>query len=173
MYWSTDAIQMFTEESSRRSSHVYIQLWWKGVEVTPFHFGDWFWHVQEHCITNDCRCDRPVPTTSVLQSQHSPMYWIYISKVSSEDSATTNRACVTKVVVSFESFKFVVRLFPLNISDVKTEVETALWQPWSSAQNVLNFPFWDFQTVTCNLYVIIWIFTTRTFISCRVNILLS
>ena len=43
----------------------------------------------------------------------------------SEDSAP-NKSCVTKVVVSFEMFEFVVRLFPLNISDVKKEIETAL-----------------------------------------------
>ena len=37
-----------------------------------------------------------------------------------------NKYCVTKVVVSFECFEFVVCLFPLDISDVKKETETAL-----------------------------------------------
>ena len=34
-----------------------------------------------------------------------------------------NKACVTKVIVSFESFRFVVRLFPLNISNVQKEIQ--------------------------------------------------
>ena len=42
------------------------------------------------------------------------------------EGSAPNKSCVTKVVVSFEKFKFVVRLFPLNISDVKKEIETAL-----------------------------------------------
>ena len=41
-------------------------------------------------------------------------------------ASAPNKSCVTKVVVSFESFRFVVRLFPLDISDVKEEIKTAL-----------------------------------------------
>ena len=37
-----------------------------------------------------------------------------------------NKACVTKVMVSFESFRFVVRMFPLNVSSVQKEIEAAL-----------------------------------------------
>ena len=37
-----------------------------------------------------------------------------------------NKTCVTKVVVSFESFRFIIRVFPLNISSVQSEIEAAL-----------------------------------------------
>ena len=40
--------------------------------------------------------------------------------------SSNNKTCVTKVVVSFESFRFIVRMFPLNISSVQSEVEVAL-----------------------------------------------
>ena len=39
------------------------------------------------------------------------------------EGSAPNKSCVTKVVVSFERFKFVVCLFPLHISDVKKEIE--------------------------------------------------
>ena len=42
------------------------------------------------------------------------------------EGSAPDKFCVTKVVVSFERFKFVVRLFPLEISDVKKEIDTAL-----------------------------------------------
>ena len=38
----------------------------------------------------------------------------------------SNKTCVTKVTVSFESFHFIVRIFPLNISNVQEEVKAAL-----------------------------------------------
>ena len=40
--------------------------------------------------------------------------------------SNNNKTCVTKVTVSFESFRFIVRMFPLNVSSVQEEIEAAL-----------------------------------------------
>ena len=87
------------------------------------------------------------------------------------EPSALNKSCVTKVVVTFECFEFIVRLFPLDISDVKKEIVTALSAALEFCAESPQFCFLRLSDSDLQ-YVHHQMFTSRTFISIQLNTLL-